>query len=205
MTPASIAALFGVMLVISATPGPSDFAVVARSLSHGFRHGLVMIAGIVAADILFILLAVYSMAAIADRLGGLFLVVKLLCAAGLIWMGLSAMRTRPASAPPLAASDSRSSSFFSGLMITLGDPKAILFYMGLLPAFVNMADLTAVDAVTIMLVATVVIVGVKAGYAWLADSARRFFESRHARRRMDLAAGTVLLSTGLLLLVQAVT
>jgi threonine/homoserine/homoserine lactone efflux protein len=69
----------------------------------------------------------------------------------------------------------RFSSFVSGLLIALGDPKAILFYMGLLPAFMDLSNVTIVDTVFIMTAATGVIVSVMASYAYRAGSAERLF------------------------------
>ncbi|MDX1432689.1 MAG: LysE family translocator [Gammaproteobacteria bacterium] len=205
MTGTSIAALFATMLVISVAPGPSDFAVVARSVAAGFAQALFMIAGIVVADFLFIVLAVYSLSEVAEWMGGMFVWVKYVCGAYLIWLGIGSMRAAPQGAAPAAGSAyaSARSSFLGGLLITLGDPKAILFYMGLFPAFVDLADLALSDTVVIMIIATAVICGVKGTYAWLADRAKRLFEQDGVRRKLDIAAGCVLAGTGVFLLLAA--
>ncbi|WP_437938126.1 LysE family transporter [Sorangium sp. So ce341] len=70
MTPGNTVALLGTMLVLAIVPGPSDIAVVARSVASGFTSALFMIVGIVAADLVFIVLAVYSLTAIAELMGG---------------------------------------------------------------------------------------------------------------------------------------
>lgn len=200
LTTTSAAALFLTMLVLSATPGPSDFAVVARSLASGFRHGLLMVLGIVAADVLFILLAVLSLGVLAETLDGLFMWVRYACAAYLLWIALQLWTVKSQTGgltEPVAASGA--GSFMGGLMITLADPKAILFYMGLLPAFVDMPNITVADAVSIMFIATVVICGVKLSYAWLANRARRLLGNQQARRRLDRLSATVLAGLGLYL------
>lgn len=201
LTTTSAAALFLTMLVLSATPGPSDFAVVARSLSSGFRHGFLMVLGIVAADVLFILLAVLSLGVLAETLDGLFRWVRYACAAYLIWIAFQLWVARPQVtdlSEPVAASGG--GSFMGGLMITLADPKAILFYMGLLPAFVDMPRITVADAVGIMLIATVVICGVKLSYAWLAHQARRLFADPRVRQRLDRLSAAVLAGLALYLI-----
>jgi threonine/homoserine/homoserine lactone efflux protein len=201
VTGGSIAALFGTMLVLSMAPGPSDFAVIARSIASGFGHGLLMIGGIVAADFLFILLAVYSLAAVAEAMGTLFTLLQYFGGAYLLWLGASAVRAHPKYEDVEdAPAHSRFSSFIGGLLITLGDPKAILFYMGLFPAFVDLADIAISDTVIIMSIATGVIVSVKASFAFAADRARRLFENARLKRRLDIAAGVVLISTGLFVL-----
>lgn len=196
----NLLALSGTMFVLSVAPGPADFAVVARSLSAGARQGFIMIAGIVTADILFILAALYSLSRVAESMGTLFIVLKLGGAGYLIWLGVGALRMRPAEPTTTARAVSPTaarSSYLTGLLLTLADPKAILFYLGLLPAFVDTSRATPLDALLVALAATVVIAGVKGAYVLLADRARLLFESPAVRRKLDTAAGLVLIATGL--------
>lgn len=134
LTGSAIVALFGTMLLLAVVPGPADFAVVARSIASGFNHGLFMVGGIIAADLLFIVIAVYSLSVVAGSMGTLFVVVKYLCGAYLIWLGTGLLRPRPVLARVRGTMESSLfSSFLGGLLMTLGDPKAILFYIGLFP------------------------------------------------------------------------
>ena len=94
-------------------------------------------------------------------------------------------------------------SVTSGFLITFGDPKAILFYVGLLPAFVEMTTLAWTDILTVMAAATVTIATVKLSYAYLADRARALFENSRARLIMNVLGGGVLAGTGLFLLLNA--
>ncbi len=201
MTVSSIAALFGTLFILAVAPGPSDFAVVARSIASGFKQSLFMVGGIVAADFLFILLAIYGLAEVAESMDRLFVFVKYACGAYLIWLGVSLLRLRAVASVPETRKVSGYSSFLGGLLITLGDPKAILFYMGLFPAFVDLSTVSVADTVIIMLVVTLVVGGVKALYAYLADRAKLLFENARIRRKLDIAAGVVLISTGLFLLI----
>lgn len=210
MTGNSIAALVSTMLVLAIVPGPSDLAVVARSIASGFAQALIMVGGIVAADILFIVFAIYSLAEVAESLGVWFLVVKYACGAYLIWLGIGALKARSASADLTVIQTSETkkssgfSSFLGGLLITLGDPKAILFYMGLFPAFVDLAQVSIRDTLVIMLVATGVVGGVKAGYAYLADRAKHLFANPSLCKKLDALAGIVLICTGLFLIVKGI-
>lgn len=201
MSVSSIAALFGTLIILAVAPGPSDFAVVARSIASGFKQSLFMVGGIVAADFLFILLAIYGLAEVAESMGRLFVFVKYACGAYLIWLGASSLRLRAVVSVPETRRVSGYSSFLGGLLITLGDPKAILFYMGLFPAFVDLSTVSIDDTLIIMLVVTMVVGGVKAFYAYLADKAKLLFENARIRRKLDIAAGGVLVSTGLFLFV----
>ena len=194
MTAHSLLALIGTLLVLAVVPGPSDIAVVARAASAGFLHGALMTAGIIAADLAFIVVAVLSLSAAADMLGPMFAGVRYLGGAYLLWMGLALLRRAPKTdTAPLPTAASPVGSLAAGFTITLGDPKAILFYLGLFPAFVDLPSITVHDTVIIMLAATGVVGGVKLTYAWLADRARTFLDDPVAARRMDRIAGVLLL------------
>jgi threonine/homoserine/homoserine lactone efflux protein len=204
MTIGSIAALFGTMLVLSAVPGPSDFAVAARSASAGFTHGLLMVLGIVAADLLFILAAVCGLAALAEHFGTAFRLAQYGCGVYLIWLGWSLWKSKSGHADSAGpASPSGFSSFSSGFLITLGDPKAILFYASLLPAFLDLSRVSATSTIAVMLIATAVICGVKLSYAWMADRARELLGNPAARKKADAAAAAVLASIGVFILLRS--
>lgn len=143
MSLVEIFGLFAAMVALALVPSISVALVVARSSSAGFLIGSAVAAGIVAGDLVFVFLAVMGMAALAETVGSFFLILRYLAGAYLIWFGMSLMRSKASWS--LRNSDrsasTLSASFFSGLLLTLSDVKAIFFYASLFPAFV---DLTAV-------------------------------------------------------------
>lgn len=72
----SMVALFGAMAVLAAVPGVSVLAVSARAAAFGFIHGAFTAMGIVAGDIVFILLAIFGLALLVEALGGMFFLIK---------------------------------------------------------------------------------------------------------------------------------
>ena len=84
----AIFALTGAMLAIAIVPGPSDFLTVGRSIAAGFRHGVAVTLGVIAADYVFILAAALSLGVIAEQLGELFVVIKYACGLYLISLGI---------------------------------------------------------------------------------------------------------------------
>jgi threonine/homoserine/homoserine lactone efflux protein len=203
MTVASATALFAVMLVLSFAPGPTEIALVARSITSGAAHGVIMIFGIVFADFLFIMLAVVGLAAIAEAVGPLFLFVKYSAGVYLVVLGIRQLRTRVATIEKSKSiGASRASSFLSGLFLTLGDPKAIVGYMSLLPAFVDLSHVSIRDAATIMLLATVAIVCAKTCYVALAERSARQIESSQLKTWLNILAGIVLAGTGIFVISQ---
>jgi len=125
------------MLILAASPGPGVFATVARALASGFRPALAVIGGIVLGDIIFLLFAAFGLSMVARALGNLFFIVKLCGGAYLIWLGIRIWLKDPEPISDTPDTDRRSrwGNFVSGLVITLSNPKVILFYCGFLPTF----------------------------------------------------------------------
>jgi threonine/homoserine/homoserine lactone efflux protein len=203
LTFSSIAALFAAMVLLAAVPSVSVLAVSARSASAGFVHGAFMALGIVAGDVVFILLAIFGLVLLVETLGSMFFLVAYLGGAYLIWLGLSLWKSpsRPLERTRIAPA-SLLSSFMSGFLITLGDQKAVFFYLGFLPAFLDLNALTWLDVGTIVVVATVAVGGVKLGYAYVACRAGVTLGAG-AAEAMNVAAACVLVAAGVLVIVRA--
>ncbi|MGR9087034.1 MAG: LysE family translocator [Gammaproteobacteria bacterium] len=188
-TLARMAALFGAMAVLAAIPSVSALTVSARSASYGFVHGALTALGIVVGDLLFILMAMLGIAFLVDALGCLLFPVKFLGGAYLIRQGIALWRSRAVTggieATPVS---SLQSSFMTGLLITLADQKAVLFYLGFLPAFIDLAAMTASDIGAVMAVTILAVGGVKLGYVYAASRASGFWGAGAGRAMNGLAA-----------------
>jgi threonine/homoserine/homoserine lactone efflux protein len=203
MTFNSTAALFGAMFVLAILPSPSVFVVVARTIESGLIHGLVIVLGIILGDLIFIILAIYGLSSLAETMTSLFVLVKYLGSTYLIWLGIGLWRsTSKAMEIQEIKALSWSSNFLCGLFMTLGDPKAILFYISFLPAFLELSNVSIFDTGIIMLVATLAVGGAKLGYAYLANKSSLLFQSAQAKKAINLTAGSVMIGTGLFLLVK---
>jgi threonine/homoserine/homoserine lactone efflux protein len=198
----SIVALFGVMAVAAFIPSASTLAVSARSAAYGFVHGVFATMGIVLGDIVFIMLAIYGLSVLAQWMGSHFVFIKYLGGAYLIWLGIVLWRSKSTDgAADDSSESSRLSSFLTGLFITLGDQKAILFYFGFLPAFVDLSAITFVDTVIIILVATIAICVPKLSYAFMADRASMLLKSSKAIKALNIVAGSIMIGVGIFLIV----
>ncbi|GAB4394368.1 MAG: LysE family translocator [Kiloniellaceae bacterium] len=189
------------MFLLAVSPGPGFLMVVARALSGGFAAGLAAIAGLVLGDILFLVLAILGLSALAAVMGEFFLAVKILGAAYLFWLGVKTWRSR-ACLPEMERPEASKTklphyrSLALGFFVTLGNPKVILFYGALLPTFVDVAVLTAGDTVLLSGVVTLVLVSVLGVYAFLAARAGRLLKSERALRWVNRATGGLLIGAG---------
>lgn len=204
LTLTNIAALAGIMALGALVPSVSVLAVSARSATLGFSHGVLTSAGIVVGDIVFILIAIYGLSVLADLMGSHFTLIKYLGGAYLIWLGIALWRSKPkADRVEGSSKTSMPSSFLTGLLITLADQKAILFYLGFLPAFIDLSTISLADTSIILVIATVAVGGPKLLYAFMAERAGLFFRSSKTARVINIAAGSVMVGVGVFLVAKA--
>jgi threonine/homoserine/homoserine lactone efflux protein len=192
-----LAAFAAALAIAVALPGPGIFAVVSCALGRGLRAALAMIGGIILGDLIYFYLAVLGMAALARSLGEFFIVVKFAGAAYLIWLGIKLWREKPAEPATVEASapgDGR--NLAAGFLVTIGNPKSIAFYAGLLPTFIDLEKLSTGDSVAMGVIVILIVGLIPAAYAVAAASSRRFFRSPARLRVLNRAAGTMLIGSG---------
>ncbi|GAB3450801.1 LysE family translocator [Insolitispirillum peregrinum] len=184
MTFTTLLSLAVAMALFGASPGPGIFAVVSRALSTGFGSAMLLTVGLVAGDLLWLTLAASGLGMVAEMMGDFFIVLKIGGGLYLAWMGVKAWR-----APAVGLSDDEVSALqrpsalgtlASGLAVTLSNPKAILFYMAILPTLLDLDTITPTGLVLAGAVVAVVLTLVCAAYAFLASRARRVLQSPQA-------------------------
>ena len=195
--------LFLLMAAMAALPSSSVALTVARSAMFGVPHGIAVALGIVVGDLIFIAMAILGMTALAETMGALFVVIKYAAAAYLIWFGLTLVQSQFGRNSPQTTLESGEqpkgnilASFGSGLLLTLGDVKAILFYASLLPTFVDLAALSASQIFTIALITIVSVGGVKIVYAIIANTIADRTSGFIYERQAKIVAGGLLMTAG---------
>lgn len=195
--------LAGAMFVLAVTPGPGVLATVARALSGGFRPAAVLVIGVVLGDLVFLLLAVFGLGALAAILGDLFVVVKYLGAVYLLWLGWRLWRARPNGETPARPEASHTGNLLAGLLITLANPKVILFYLGLLPTLLDLQSLTMTDLVLVILIVSGVLGATLLGYALAAARARELVRHPRLAKALNRTAGGAMILAGVTLATRA--
>jgi threonine/homoserine/homoserine lactone efflux protein len=171
--------------------------IVARTLSHGAASGIAYGLGTVAGILIFLVLAAFGLSLLAAEMGTAMTVLRYAGAAYLVTMGIMLWRAEPI----LPGSDNGTerrglvSVFLTGVALNLGNPKMPLFYLALLPHVVGpRLTLSQVAALTgVILLVEAVVIG---GHVLLAGKARRWLRTPAAVRRMNRAAGGVMVGTG---------
>ncbi|MBN9303846.1 MAG: hypothetical protein BGO82_15845 [Devosia sp. 67-54] len=177
-------------------PGPGVAAIVARALGGGFASAVPMIVGILVGDLLYLVFALFGLAAIATYFGPIFVIVRWASAAYLLyiaWQFWTAKPGREQLGPRQREPWAR--TFLSGFALTMGNPKTIVFYLALLPTVVPLdRPITPLGFIELTGIVVVVLLAIGSGYAALAAWARELFTSARAIRRMNKTAGIIMAS-----------
>jgi threonine/homoserine/homoserine lactone efflux protein len=177
-------------------PGPGVAAIVARALGGGFASAVPMIIGILVGDLIYLVFALFGLAAIATYFGPIFVIVRWGSAVYLLYIAWQFWTAKPGSeqlGPRQREPWVR--TFLSGFALTMGNPKTIVFYLALLPTVVPLDHpITALGFLELTGIVVVVLLAIGSGYAALAAWARELFTSARAIRRMNKTAGIIMAS-----------
>ncbi|WP_300513868.1 LysE family translocator [Aliiroseovarius sp.] len=187
------------LFILFLTPGPVWVALVARALAGGFRQAWPVTMGVAIGDVLWSVLAVLGVGWITTTWGGAMEALRWVAFGFFLYLGITILRH----AGDSLERDSRLTrpgmwaGFVAGLIVILGNPKAILFYMGVLPGFFDLSRLTMPDIAAIATASFAVPLVGNLCLAWFVDRVRRVLASPKAVRRMNLTAGVLLVTVGL--------
>lgn len=185
---------YAIALAIAvAIPGPGIIALVARALGSGFRPTLPMMVGLALGDVVYLAAAVLGLTYIASAFGTIFIVLKYVGAAYLIYMAWGFWR-RGITAEKIAArrAESAWNSFAAGFLVTLSNPKVMVFYLALLPTFFDLRTVTIVDFFVLIAVTFAVLLCVLLPYISLAGRARTLLQTPKALKAMNRFAAVCL-------------
>lgn len=194
----STLAVFAVAsLALAVVPGPAVLYIIARSVDQGRRAGFVSALGIATGGLVHILAAAVGLSALVMSSAAAYTVVKYAGALYLIWVGIQKLRERDLDAatvePPPAVSLRR--VFWQGAVVNVLNPKTALFFLALLPQFVDVSR-GAVPLQIGFLGCVFVVVALASDSTYAVAAAalggRLRASARHARRRRLLTGGTYL-------------
>jgi len=191
----------GAVVVLFVTPGPVWVALIARALTGGFRQAWPLAVGVTLGDALWPLLAILGVSWVVSVWGGFLIALRWVAAGIFIVMG--ALLIRHAGAP--IPTDGRLTrpgmwaGFSAGVAVIIGNPKAVLFYMGMLPGFFDIARVTWPDIAAILAVSMTIPLLGNLGLALMVDRARRLLTSPARLARVNRVAGALLIAVGVVI------
>ncbi|WP_086997169.1 LysE family translocator [Rhizobium sullae] len=196
MTVAALLAYSGALFIAAIIPGPGITAIVARALGSNFRETFFMGLGLVLGDITYLTAVILGLSFVAQTFTGIFLVIKF---AGVLYLCYIAYKLWTAGLLPQDIAARKSSSvgmsFLSGLLVTLGNPKTMLFYVALVPTLIDINHI-GLHEYGILLIATfVVLLVVLIPYMLLAARARTMLKQPRALQALNRVAASILAGT----------
>lgn len=183
------------------TPGPVWVALIARTLTSGFNGAWPLALGVVVGDVLWPFIAILGVSWIVSVYADFMVVLRWVACFTFVVMGIMVIRHAGQS----ISKDSRLTrpgmwaGFLAGLAVILGNPKAVLFYMGMLPGFFDLTKLTWLDIAAICTLSFIVPLVGNLTLAVFIGRARALLTSPTALKRTNIVAGSLLIGVGIII------
>jgi threonine/homoserine/homoserine lactone efflux protein len=185
----------GAIVILFLTPGPVWVALTARALSGGFRSAAPLAIGVAIGDLMWPLAAIFGLSWILSLYGGFLEVLRWVAVVTFLVMGVQLIRhaRRSLSTDSRLTRPGALAGFAAGLAVIIANPKAILFYMGVLPGFFDVSRLQAGDVAAILAISAIIPMFGNLGLALLIGRVRAFLKSPDAIARTNRIAGALLI------------
>ena len=190
----AVLGLFAAALFVNAgSPGPSIAALVARVISRGLGSVLPFLLAMWIGEALWLVAAVLGLGFVAEKFYLVFSVIKYAGVAYLLYLGYR-MWTAPVEIETgaLPSADSPFRLFLTGMALTLGNPKIMVFYLALLPSIIDLGSVSTLGLLELVAVAVAVMATVDLAWAFGASWARRWLTSRRAVRIANRSAAAAI-------------
>ena len=201
MSPEILIAFVAACILLGLTPGPNMSLIIANTLRGGLASGFVTLAGTTTGLALLVGAAALGMSSVMVFMSEWFDVIRWLGALYLVFLGARQLwqfwQRRRNPAQPLHAS-SRGSAYMQGLLVSLSNPKVLLFLGAFLPQFVDPAADPVRQLWVLAVLFVVVLAAVDVGYTVAIAKARTTFNAAKLAV-LDGAAGLLLLAGGVAL------
>lgn len=191
---------------LSLSPGPAVMLVIAYALTHGARRSLYAALGVLTANALYFAVSATALGAVIAASRPFFVTVKWVGALYLVYIGVSAILGRPS---PITASNtsagdrSARSIFLSGFSLQLANPKTLIFFVAILPQFVDPTLPVGAQMIWLAIGSIVPELLILGGYGYLASRAAHFAADPRYARITDRVAGALVLGAAALVLTVA--
>jgi threonine/homoserine/homoserine lactone efflux protein len=192
----------GALIILWITPGPVFVALTARALSGGFRSAWPLALGVTIGDIIWPLIAIFGLTWVVSRVENLLEILHWVAATIFLLMGVGLIRTASRSIFVAEGRLTRPGlwpAFSAGVAAVIGNPKAVLFYMGVLPGFFDLSRVTGADIAVILFMSALIPFSGNLVTAFAVGQARRLLKSPRALWWINVGAGSLLVLVGIVI------
>jgi len=191
----------GALVILFLTPGPVWIAIVARTVSGGFKSGIALVLGVLLGDFLWPFIVYGGLGIITSLYADIFSLLPYVAALILIFMGAQVISSNK---NQLQVNNKLTKTGFSagvsaGLLTVIANPKAALFYFTLLPSFFDTSKITISDLILISGISCITPAIGNILIIHFLLKVRSFLSSTHSIRITNIIAGIALISVGLLI------
>ena len=187
------------VFILFITPGPVWVALLARAVSGGFHAAWPLAVGVAIGDAVWPILAILGVSWVVNEIVGIMIILRYVAAAVFLTMGEVLMLK----ADVALRGDERLTRpgmlvcFIAGVLVILGNPKAILFYMGVLPGFFDLTEVGAWDVLAIVVVSILTPLLGNLAVAGFVNHARDLLQTPEAVWRINRISGGLLIAVGI--------
>lgn len=182
--------------IMIALPGPSVLLTVAHSISFGWRPALSTVSGEAAGIAVQLIVAAIGLTSLLTVVAEAFEWLRWAGAAYLIYLGIKQWLSGNDHLAPDTASVSKTNLFVQGLVITIPNPKSLIFIAAFLPQFIDATRPLGLQFAIIVPTFLVITFAVTAVWALVAGNARGVFRSRRAVKAVSRTAGGLMIMAG---------
>ena len=201
---------YSLALAVSALiPGPGVAALIGQALGKRVKDTMPFIMGHISGDVFFLTLAVLGLSVVAKAFSGVFIVIKILGALYLLYIAYGLWTSKGAfqsneNVQTKSKKSRMAGGYLYGLVVTLGNPKTIIFYMALIPNVLDLNQVGFLDwSILATITATILMITLLV-YAFAASIAAGVLSSAKAMLRLNRAVAAIIGSVGVVVLTEAI-
>ncbi|WP_445491722.1 LysE family translocator [Niallia sp. 03133] len=188
----------------AAAPGPETLGILSRALSGRLFASLPLAFGIIMGKLIMLTAALLGLTALAEILGPLFVVLKYVGTAYLLWLGIKKWRnaSRAFEIKKNPNPINWTIEVGLGLALTLSNPIAIVFYIALLPGVVDASNVTWNSYMILCFIIVCMMLIIMIGYSLIGAAAKKMFSSPKFKIHLDRLAGTMMIGAAILMVIR---
>jgi len=192
-----ILALLLIILVFVVSPGPGTLAVFGKSMQQGFIAAFFLSFGLILGDITYLVAVILSLDFFSNTIASFMDQVKIVGGMYLIYLGVQSWRSGSFKIKKDISKKGNFAEFVTGYLISMANPKVMVFYIAILPNFINLKNLSLLIASEIIIIT---FLGLMAGISVInlgASKIKNKLESSDSNAYINRIVGSIMMLAGI--------
>lgn len=191
-------AFISTVFIFAIIPGPTVIFVIGQAITHGKKSVSPLALGVLSGDLIAMVISLLGLGAILATSATLYTILKWFGILYLIYLGIKAFKEDPKVDEELfdEMNKSKYKMFRSSLIVTALNPKNVVFFVAFFPQFINTTTNVIPQFLILMVSFSLITLATITSFALFAGSIQHKIKSYKAKKRLNRAAGTALISAG---------